>query len=651
MKLHSSLSPRRLFLGGHLLWWLLTIQRVACQNSTNTTPPTTTTNTTTDTNTNTNGTQTGGGSSGIICTVCADGAAVGNPDLIIPFLNIDDNQNPTCQQLSEFESDSTTSPNDVVCDRIQSNAHFCGCPETTGVAPPNVCTLCQEGATPANGDMATPLGDTCTELNTYLSFLPASSCNTPLVKRIQTTDFLCGCPGATAACPMCPDGTSAIATPDKPVPFLNLPELPNPTCQQVVDYGLLIDEEETFNCDNIVALAGYCGCATAINNTNTNDTTTVQNACPLCKDGTPVPNADALRFGVTCRQLEEYMSYQTTAQCATELGQSLSRMDSLCGCPNAAQPSCAMCPDGTSDIAHPDWVIPFFSIPNIKNPTCMDAVSFAAIQPDGYEQCNAFSVPAGYCGCANLVPSNACSLCPGGEAPLNLDMVIPDQTFTCNDLYTYIPFFSQALCDTNTVLGMQRLAYTCGCPSAQPECTLCIDGSMVPEPEKVFHEDGSTCGGLQETVSQLSGQVCQEQAVPLNLYAYRCGCPKDIVPQCQTQLEDTKGLCTLALISSTTEVCECYSFCEGILIGCDVFPGLPYTNCPGTAVIGCNLAGTVDYVAPTRPPTRAPMTMAPTSASATPMFHSTRTRWTILLVITTTVTTTVLWSGLMFLTL
>ena len=76
-------------------------------------------------------------------------------------------------------------------------------------------------------------------------------------------------------------------------------------------------------------------------------------------------------------------------------------------------------------------------------------------------------------------------------------------------------------------------------------------------------------------------------------------------PQCFER--ENEGLCTTALLSTTEEECECYNFCDGELIGCEMYPGTGMHNCTnGTAVIGCNVAGAADYVAPTWPPTPSP---------------------------------------------
>ena len=54
------------------------------------------------------------------CSMCQDaGATLANPDRIVPFVGIGDEDNPTCRQVAEFaESDEVPDAN--VCELIQA---------------------------------------------------------------------------------------------------------------------------------------------------------------------------------------------------------------------------------------------------------------------------------------------------------------------------------------------------------------------------------------------------------------------------------------------------------------------------------------------------------------------------------------------------
>ena len=54
------------------------------------------------------------------CSMCQDaGATLANPDRIVPFVGIGDEDNPTCRQVAEFaESDEVPDAN--VCGLIQA---------------------------------------------------------------------------------------------------------------------------------------------------------------------------------------------------------------------------------------------------------------------------------------------------------------------------------------------------------------------------------------------------------------------------------------------------------------------------------------------------------------------------------------------------
>jgi hypothetical protein len=70
------------------------------------------------------------------CSMCSDAnATLANPDVIVPFLGIGDEDNPTCSEVAEVAPSAAT---DQICALIQAHANFCGCPESTGAV--NACT-------------------------------------------------------------------------------------------------------------------------------------------------------------------------------------------------------------------------------------------------------------------------------------------------------------------------------------------------------------------------------------------------------------------------------------------------------------------------------------------------------------------------------
>jgi len=195
------------------------------------------------------------------CDMCGGLGSPANSVLIVPFLAIGDNQNPTCQEVFNFGNENTT-PNDDVCSLIKSHKDFCGCPGAS-TTPLNSCSLCPEGATPMNLNAVTPFTDTCSQLDTYLKYLPADLCLTERVGSIMRADAFCGCPGVKADCYMCDDGSNNLSNPDRKVPFYEfLGTRFSTTCQDLAAFYTLYDTDdpEISTCEFIKLESRYCGC-------------------------------------------------------------------------------------------------------------------------------------------------------------------------------------------------------------------------------------------------------------------------------------------------------------------------------------------------------------------------------------------------------
>jgi len=135
------------------------------------------------------------------CDVCPDGSDVVHVDRVLPALILDENRrNPTCGDYEAFVRSSATLSN---CDLVHDQAGYCGCP---GIEPIGGCSLCSNGAVTPQRNKLTPEGDTCGDIETYISFLSEEACQTTRGENLREKDFLCGCPGAIPVCELCPDG-------------------------------------------------------------------------------------------------------------------------------------------------------------------------------------------------------------------------------------------------------------------------------------------------------------------------------------------------------------------------------------------------------------------------------------------------------------
>lgn len=315
------------------------------------------------------------------------------------------------------------------------------------------------------------------------------------------------------ACSMCSTANVTIANPDRIIPFLSVSGESSPSCQTVYDFAPKAGE---MVCELFQGQAAYCGCP---------ETSGPVNVCALCPnvaDSTTVPDF-VTPFEDTCGELEEYISYMSEAECESDRVKQMQRTNWLCKCPNSETP-CSMCPDNTVDLAREDSVIPFFSLPNNNNPSCLEIRNIATlIDPDDEEfDCALVQEQAGFCGCPDIEPLNICTFCPDGSDPANSDLQTPT-TDTCDDLNTYYSYFDSEGCDTLVATSIASMGFLCGCPGVEANCELCDGTEGMSDPNK---EDsgtpGLTCGDLETLVSTLTLGACDSQAATIQAGRSAC---------------------------------------------------------------------------------------------------------------------------------
>jgi hypothetical protein len=255
-----------------------------------------------------------------------------NPDAVIPYLIIPNNENPTCQQIATIgviAEEGELGLED--CTIFSSHSAFCGCPNTT--KPATGCQFCPGGTTPSKPDLVTPFGDTCFELAEFLSFLTLEVCSSERVGFIQRMDFLCGCSNATTQCALCSeDGSNEISKPERHIPLLTLPLKSHPTCKDVVELLAINDGDlSDLGCSSLQSYRGYCGCPAV----------TAVNQFSFCPNGGSPANPDKVVSELfTCQDLHDFVSFLTTEYCQpfnadfTELR----AFANTCGCPNQTDP-------------------------------------------------------------------------------------------------------------------------------------------------------------------------------------------------------------------------------------------------------------------------------------------------------------------------
>lgn len=464
------------------------------------------------------------------CDMCGGKGSPANSALVIPFLAIGENQNPTCQQVFDFANTAVTSPDDV-CSLIQSHKDFCGCPEAA-TSPINSCSLCPEGATPMNLNAKTPFEDTCSELDTYLRYLPADLCMTDRVSSVMRADAFCGCPGVTAECTMCSDGTNNLANPERKVPFYEfLGNSFSSTCQKLADFYTLYDTNDISTCEFVQIESKYCGCQSETDSGPVN-------ACKICSDGTAPLKGDKFipELQMSCDELESYLSYLPADQCGMPWIFDFQRFDYICGCANATAP-CPICPDGSIEITNPDAIIPYLMIPNNENPTCQELATLGVTSDKDelvLQDCTIFEAQASFCGCAGVPkPETTCEFCPGGESPPDESLNTPFGD-TCKELSDYLSYLPPDECNTERVEFIKRQDFLCGCPSATTSCALCANHESndlqytdrhIPLLSLSSDNSNPTCGEVVQFISVNDGDFSDASCSALQEYQGYCGCP------------------------------------------------------------------------------------------------------------------------------
>lgn len=259
------------------------------------------------------------------------------------------------------------------------------------------CTLCADGTLPQKLERRTIDGDSCEDLNNYLSFLTKDQCENSHAKQLLNSAFGCGCQGATAPCPMCADGSIDINNPDLVVPFLSLSNGHNePTCQELAFLGSTTDDSKI--CAMVKAQAAYCGCPGA--------GVEAPNVCSLCSGGEVPANGNLVieTTGDSCQDIHDYMMFLDESECKSERASDMKALGFVCGC-NGAKPKCTLCPDGSESYDRE------FRIES-DGPTCEElAQSVAGLPEEACEEQRktTIGISAARCGCKD-VDFPACSI-------------------------------------------------------------------------------------------------------------------------------------------------------------------------------------------------------------------------------------------------
>jgi hypothetical protein len=447
------------------------------------------------------------------CSLCPNGESFTGPDKSIPYFVLPGDETPTCSDLA-FAA-SLIDEDDVMCEKYQSNAGYCGCP---GVEPLNVCSFCSDGGYPSMANLILPSQDVCRDLYAYISYFNEVQCESIQFSAIVANSHHCGCADSddittgrqANPCTFCPDGTFP------PEPNLAL-DLAGSTCGEYAAFinGLDRGECELQSSRGTFALFAFqCGCPGS--------------SPPACS----IRENPDLCTTTLLGSVEEDTVCECYAFCDGEfvrcdpypgsyLGPDCDGV-AVTGCNLAGavddSGSCHMCPDWTNNITNPDAILPPFSgvsVPGKPEPTCQDLVDYIE-RTDVFIDCEMIKTRLAYfCGCEDTQP--ACTLCPGGIQPSFPDTIATGDV-TCSQFEGTVTTWEQGTCDLGESY-LKVMAARCGCVTANwPICPihqnplLCVTNLLRTTTETC--ECYNFCGTEFHSCADYPGQLLTEAECP-----------------------------------------------------------------------------------------------------------------------------------------
>lgn len=288
------------------------------------------------------------------CSLCRDGAAMGNPGRLIPNLGVLGGLE--CVQIDDLLGRLYPNSSHPECQSVQALGTMCGCPEAD-----NTCSLCPNGnkvsrrerELPFLQDLFAGLIPNCEMMEAYfLSTENSTGTGLCLVAQDYMADY-CGCYDDDdddneepprdeneqhPPCSLCATSGTEIAFPDKQ---LGLEDFPFDTCADLQNAAGLLLQHGTEQCSNMQELGAYCGCPTEL---------PLEESCSFCPDGSPVLWPDkamthladiGIGFSPTCSMAELSLRHHRADSSYCELMQMGS---SFCGCPPVDN-HCNYCPE------------------------------------------------------------------------------------------------------------------------------------------------------------------------------------------------------------------------------------------------------------------------------------------------------------------
>lgn len=532
------------------------------------------------------------------CPICEDNSPL--PEPFIEVLGF-----ATCMDLAfnyaNFEGED--------CTAFQATLGvYCGC--ANEVAIQGACRIC-DGPLPQPSIFveADDFDASCGEVE-FLANSGELTCDS--AKELFSEACCFGSSDDTCSS-VCADGSS--------VPDGDELAFPGITCSQLEDDLATVEFED---CDYIEFLGSeLCGCDAP------------EPSCPVCSDGSPLPDPFLEVFGVdTC--IERAFFYAQEAADSDNCKAVQATLGTYCGCeaaPTVSDDICLLCGDGT--VPFPNR---FVELDDGTDGRC-GLLELDANINENIVCSEAQAIWAPLC-CfeptdpPSEAPTPTCSsVCPDGSPVINPDAVAVvdgDTLITCGELESDPTLLDD--CDLVNFLGVQ----ICGCQdSSETTCSLCEDGSLLSDPfsdvigfatclEIAYNihtlEAGSTtCVANQATFGTYCGcenPVAEEGACRL------CGEGKELPkPNRFVETENTDGPCSQYEFFANDGMITCDEARDLVATECCTIrtPTLPPRTDPPTSLAPMATPPPADppATAPTDPPATNPPTDPPTDVPTT----------------------------------
>ena len=223
---------------------------------------------------------------------------------------------------------------------------------------------------------------------------------------------------------------------------------------------------------------------------------------------------------------------------------------------DGAVSTCTLCPTGELPTLPASTPV---TLPDGTSTTCGALHYLSQLERIYSTTCLEYQSLSAQCGCR----PTECSACPSGQELVNPDKWSFAAEMQCGDVARNAPSLDATGDDCRTV---QTIAMgECGCayvPPYAPECSLCADGSAVPNPTyQLFPGDELSSCGLYSWYASLppfnsnAGEGEEQCQAAQATFGAACGCADPPRPQCRIQcrgyLDDETGLYQEIIFNAT----------------------------------------------------------------------------------------------------